>query len=58
VAYGFAAVAGLGIAVWLLPRLLKTTLQGGRYALVGGIVWNVGLVAGLIAIATGVSDES
>src|ERR1700754_2152954 len=40
VAYGFAAVAGLGIAVWLLPRLLKTTLQGGRYALVGGIVWN------------------
>jgi cytochrome c oxidase cbb3-type subunit 1 len=58
VAYGFTALAGLGIAVWLLPRLLKTTLQGGRYALVGGIVWNVGLVAGLIAIATGVSDES
>jgi cytochrome c oxidase cbb3-type subunit 1 len=56
VAYGFAALAGLGIAVWLLPRLLKTTLQGGRYALLGGIVWNVGLVAGLVAIATGVSD--
>src|SRR4029453_12675625 len=28
VAYGFSAGAGLGIAVWLLPRLLKTTLQG------------------------------
>jgi len=56
VAYGFTAVAGLGIAVWLLPRLLKTTLRGGRYALLGGIVWNVGLIAGLTAIASGISD--
>jgi cytochrome c oxidase cbb3-type subunit 1 len=55
-AYGFLPMAGLGIAVWLLPRLLRTTLQGARLALLGAILWNAGLVAGLGAIAVGISD--
>src|SRR5262249_1120906 len=55
-AYGFLPMAGLGIAVWLLPRLLKTTLQGERLAIFGAILWNAGLIAGLGAIAAGISD--
>jgi cytochrome c oxidase cbb3-type subunit 1 len=53
VAYGWAPLAGLGIAVFVLPRLLGTPLVGGRYALWGGALWNLALVAGLVAIATG-----
>src|SRR5262249_47210641 len=55
-AYGFLACAGLGLAFWLLPRLLKTTLYGTRLALFGGVLWNAGLVAGMGAVAAGLSD--
>jgi cytochrome c oxidase cbb3-type subunit 1 len=56
VGYGFLPMAGLGIAVWLLPRLLKTTLVGAQFALLGAILWNAGLIAGLGAIAVGFTD--
>lgn len=56
VAYGWAPMAGLGIAMFVLPRLLKTTLVGGRYAFMGAALWNAGLVAGLGAIAVGLAD--
>src|SRR5690625_6620132 len=56
VAYGWAPMAAFGIAMWTLPRLLKTRLYGGRFALLGGILWNAGLIAGLGAIATRLSD--
>jgi cytochrome c oxidase cbb3-type subunit 1 len=56
VAYGWAPMAALGIAMWMLPRLLKTPLVGARYAVIGAMVWNAGLVAGLGCIAAGISD--
>lgn len=56
VAYGWAPMAGLGIAMFVLPRLFGTPLVGGRFALLGGALWNAGLVAGLGAIAVGLSD--
>lgn len=56
VAYGWAPMAGLGIAMFVLPRLLGTPLVGGRFALLGGALWNAGLVAGLGAIAVGLGD--
>lgn len=56
VAYGWAPMAGLGIAMFVLPRLLGTPLVGGRFALLGGALWNTGLVAGLGAIAVGLGD--
>ncbi len=56
VAYGWAPMAGLGIAMFTLPRLLKTALVGARYAVAGAVLWNVGLVAGLVAIGAGFSD--
>jgi cytochrome c oxidase cbb3-type subunit 1 len=55
VAYGWTSMAGLGLAMWMLPRLLKTTLQGARFALLGAVLWNAGLIAGLGSIAVGLS---
>ncbi|NMM77012.1 cbb3-type cytochrome c oxidase subunit I [Acidovorax sp. SRB_24] len=55
VAYGWAPMGLLGLSIWMLPRLLKTPLLGGRLAIVGTLVWNAGLVAGLGAIAVGFS---
>ena len=56
VAYGWAPMAGLGIALFIIPRLLKTPLMGARYALVGGVLWNAALIAGLGSIGAGVND--
>jgi cytochrome c oxidase cbb3-type subunit I len=56
VAYGWAPMAGLGIAMFVLPRLFATPLVGARFALLGGALWNAGLIAGLGAIAVGFSD--
>ena len=55
VAYGWAPMGLLGLSIWMLPRLLKTPLLGGRLAIVGTLVWNAGLVAGLGALAVGFS---
>ncbi|MBV8466193.1 MAG: cbb3-type cytochrome c oxidase subunit I [Burkholderiales bacterium] len=53
VAYGWAPLACLGSTIWMLPRLLKTKLVAGNYAIAGAIIWNIGLVAGLVGIANG-----
>jgi cytochrome c oxidase cbb3-type subunit 1 len=56
VAYGWASMAGVGVGLWLVPRLFKTKLVGGGYAIAGGILWNVGMFAGTVAILAGFSD--
>jgi cytochrome c oxidase cbb3-type subunit 1 len=56
VAYGWAPMAAFGIAHWTLPRLLKTELIGGRFALLGAMLWNAALIAGLGSMAVGFSD--
>ncbi|SFB88636.1 cytochrome c oxidase cbb3-type subunit 1 [Cupriavidus sp. OV038] len=56
VAYGWAPMAGLAIALFLLPRLLKTALVGARWAVLGAAVWNAGLIAGIGSIGAGISD--
>jgi cytochrome c oxidase cbb3-type subunit 1 len=56
VAYGWAPMAGLGVALFIIPRLLKTPLIGARYAFAGGVLWNAALIAGLGSIGAGVSD--
>lgn len=56
IAYGWAPMAAFGIANWLLPRLLKTPLVGGRSAILGCMIWNAGLIAGVGCIAAGISD--
>lgn len=56
VAYGWAPMAGLAVSMFIIPRLLKTELVGARYALLGAALWNAALIAGLGAIAAGISD--
>lgn len=56
VAYGWASMAGIGAALWLIPRLFKTPLVGGGYATAGGVIWNLGMAAGLVALGAGLSD--
>ncbi len=56
IAYGWCSLAGIGVAIWLIPRLLKTELVGAKYALFGGALWTVGVFAGVVAIAMGYSD--
>jgi len=56
VAYGWASMAGVGVGLWLVPRLFKTALVGGGYATVGAVVWNIGLVIGTAALLAGISD--
>ncbi|QDW52848.1 MULTISPECIES: cbb3-type cytochrome c oxidase subunit I [Burkholderia] len=56
VVYGWASMAGIGISLWMLPRLLKTQLAGGRFAIAGAWLWNAGLSAGIAAILSGWTD--
>ncbi|MEP7295325.1 MAG: cbb3-type cytochrome c oxidase subunit I [Burkholderiales bacterium] len=56
VAYGWTPMAGLGIALFVIPRLLRTELVGARFAFLGAALWNAALIAGLGSIAYGVSD--
>jgi cytochrome c oxidase cbb3-type subunit 1 len=54
--YGWASMAGIGVALWMLPRLLMTALVGGRYAVAGAVLWNLGVASGAIAIVLGWTD--
>ncbi|MEO7853332.1 MAG: cbb3-type cytochrome c oxidase subunit I [Rubrivivax sp.] len=56
VAYGWAPMAGLGVALFIIPRLLKTPLLGARYAFVGAVLWNAALIAGLGSVGAGIGD--
>ncbi|MGO2132888.1 MAG: cbb3-type cytochrome oxidase assembly protein CcoS [Halomonas sp.] len=56
VTYGWASMAGIGVAIFLMPRLFKTPLVGGKYAVSGGVVWNIGMLMGVGALTLGLSD--
>ena len=51
--YGFASQALLGLALWMLCRLGKTTLVGGFLALVGIVFWNMGVALATLGILGG-----
>lgn len=56
VAYGWLSMAGVAVALWLLPRLLRTPLRGAWLATVGGVLWNLGTGLGLLAVWLGDTD--
>lgn len=56
VAYGWASMAGIGVGIWLIPRLFKTALVGGGYTIAGAVFWNLGMIAGTVSILAGLSD--
>jgi len=56
VIYGWATNGALAVILWLLPRLLRTRLYGAIWAMLGGTLLNVGVAAGIGAIAIGWTD--
>lgn len=56
VIYGWLSLAGIGVAMFLVPRLFKTPLRGAKYGWAGLAFWNVGVAVGVYAIATGWTD--
>jgi cytochrome c oxidase cbb3-type subunit 1 len=56
VIYGWLSMNGIAVALWLFPRLLRTPLRGGRFAIAGGVLWNLGMIMGSLSILLGWSD--
>lgn len=56
VIYGWASMAGVGVSLWLIPRLLKTPLVGAKFVYWGAIIWHVALMCGVAAIGAGYTD--
>lgn len=53
--YGFAGQAGFAVGLWLLARASMQRLQSPLLVLAGGVLWNVGVLAGTIGILAGYS---
>ena len=51
--YGFCLQAGLGVALWMLARLGRTTLAQPGLVVIGTLVWNAGLALGILGILAG-----
>lgn len=56
VIYGWLSLAGIGVAMFLVPRIFKAPLQAVPLGWAGLILWNVGVAIGVYAIATGWTD--
>lgn len=51
--YGFAGQAGMAVGLWLVARSARQRLQAPLLVMAGGIIWNLGVLAGLIGILAG-----
>ena len=51
--YGFCLQAGLGVALWMLARLGRTTLAAPWLIIVGALCWNLGVAVGVLGILGG-----
>lgn len=56
VAYGWLSVAGVGVALWLIPRIFHTPLRRPAMAYAGACLWVLGVIAGVTAIGAGWND--
>lgn len=52
-AYGWASQTGVGVSLWVLSRVLKTSIPVRPWIFVGLLVWNLALLAGGVAILSG-----
>jgi cytochrome c oxidase cbb3-type subunit I len=53
--YGWATCAGIGTGVWLLSRFTDTPLRNPLYPILAGLIWNVGLLTGVLSILMGLT---
>ncbi len=51
--YGFALQAGLGVALWIVARLGGNRVVQPWLIAVGGKIWNLGVLVGVVAILAG-----
>jgi cytochrome c oxidase cbb3-type subunit 1 len=51
--YGWASMAGIGTAIWLMARLCRTTLRHPLLLICGGAFWNLGVLLGVGGILAG-----
>ncbi len=56
IAYGWLSFAGLGLSLWLVPRLTKVPLQRPAILTFAGTLWNIGVCLGCVGILYGISD--
>ncbi|MFL6584137.1 MAG: cbb3-type cytochrome c oxidase subunit I [Chthoniobacterales bacterium] len=53
--YGWASMAGIGTAIWLMARLCRTTLRHPLLLVTGAAFWNGGVLLGVLGILGGAS---
>src|SRR3984893_15907900 len=53
--YGWASMAAMGTAIWLMARLCRTTLLHPLLIVTGIWFWNIGVLIGVIGILMGYS---
>jgi cytochrome c oxidase cbb3-type subunit 1 len=53
--YGWASMAGMGTAIWLMARLCRTVLRHPLLLMAGAGFWNLGILIGVGAILAGES---
>ncbi len=51
--YGWASMAGMGTAIWLMARLCRTVLRHPLLIITGAAFWNLGVLLGVGAILMG-----
>lgn len=53
--YGWASMAGMGTAIWLMARLCRTVLRHPLLLITGACFWNLAVLLGVIALLNGES---
>lgn len=51
--YGFCLPSALGLTLWLLARLGRTTLAGAIPVVFGALLWHLGVGAGVVGVLSG-----
>ena len=53
--YGWASMAAMGTAIWLMARLCRTVLRRPLLLVAGAGFWNLGVLVGVVAVLSGYS---
>lgn len=53
ITYGWASLAGMGVAIWLMARLCRVQIKFGGVLIASAIIWQIGLTFGIINILAG-----
>ncbi|MBX3167810.1 MAG: cbb3-type cytochrome c oxidase subunit I [Candidatus Eremiobacteraeota bacterium] len=56
IAYGWLSFAGLGLSLWLVPRIMRVPLHKPKILYLAGSMWNFGVCLGCLGILSGYTD--